>query len=202
MGAIIEKLTGVFAHTYIEENIFKPLKMVDSSFDVTQNNAARIIRRNEHQEQRFNAIQNGQEPKYNHSPLWVKIPNTGGVYSTPYDLIRFGNMLLNMGSYDGVRILGRKTVEKMTTHTLFNIPDRCWGAKVDNRQYGLGVDMRNGPIWLYSENTYLHEGAGACALIMDPIEKLCAAWFVPFAKEGWFGESLYNVTNIIWSGLI
>jgi hypothetical protein len=48
----------------------------------------------------------------------------------------------------------------------------------------------------------MHEGAGACALYMDPKEEIVAAWIVPFAKEGWFPRALFNVQNIIWSGIM
>ena len=42
----------------------------------------------------------------------------GGLYSTAADYARFGQMLLNGGELDGASILGRKTVELMTTNQL------------------------------------------------------------------------------------
>ncbi|MCL2251751.1 MAG: beta-lactamase family protein, partial [Treponema sp.] len=43
LGAVIEKITGLFAHKYIEDNICKPLKMNDTSFDITHDMAKRFI---------------------------------------------------------------------------------------------------------------------------------------------------------------
>lgn len=135
--------------------------------------------------------------------IWGKIPATGGgMMSSAYDLTKFGNMMLNMGRLDGTRILGRKTVEKMTTNQLFGIPDYCWDGDNPSRSYGIGFDIRPGIAYHYSDGTYMHEGAGACSLIMDPVEDMVASWFVPFADDEWHAEALYNVTNIIWSGLI
>lgn len=39
---------------------------------------------------------------------------------------------------------------------------------------------------------------------IDLEEQLVAAWFVPFDEgaNGWSAEPLYNVQNIIWSGLM
>ncbi|MCL2184729.1 MAG: beta-lactamase family protein [Treponema sp.] len=200
LGAVIEKITGLFAHKYIEDNICKPLKMNDTSFDITHDMAKRFIvssLRDDIQERIDNAL-NG---KTEEDPLWDKIPSTGGgLNSTPYDINRFGNMMLSGGTLDGTRILGRKAVEKMTTLAV-EYPNYCWGANEKARYYGVGFDMRNGPAFSHSKGTYMHEGWGYCSLYVDPIEKLVAAWFVPYAKEGWFPRALYNVQNIIWSGL-
>lgn len=117
-------------------------------------------------------------------------------------MIRFANMMLGMGQLDGKRILGRKTVEKMTSSVLARTPDYCWGAEEPDRKYGIGFDRREGPGFLYSKGTYMHEGAGSCSLVIDPAEQLAAAWFVPFRPGEWYAEGLWNVSNIIWSGLI
>jgi CubicO group peptidase (beta-lactamase class C family) len=43
LGAVIEKLTGVHAHKYIEDNICIPLGMRDTVFDITAEMAKRYI---------------------------------------------------------------------------------------------------------------------------------------------------------------
>lgn len=202
LGAIIEKLTGIFAHNYIEDYIVKPLGMENSGFKMTADKAKRSILNDEHRERWLNSIITGKEEKDEGDEIWEKIPSTGGgMHSTPYDLIRYGNMMLNGGSFDGVRILGRKAVEKMTAKAIHNIPNYTWGGNEPERGYGVGFDRRFGPAFTFSEGTYMHEGAGACSLYIDPKEELVAAWIVPFAKEGWFPRALFNVQNIIWSGL-
>ena len=42
----------------------------------------------------------------------------GGLVSTAADYLRFGQMLLNGGELDGVRILSPATVRRMTTNSL------------------------------------------------------------------------------------
>ncbi|MNJ64941.1 hypothetical protein D3C77_609290 [compost metagenome] len=61
--------------------------------------------------------------------------------------------------------------------------------------------MRRGSGFIYSPTTYSHEGAGACSMVIDPTEQLAAVWFVPFVGDQWHANALFNVTNIIWSGL-
>jgi len=201
LGAVIEKLTGIHAHQYIEDNICKPLGLKDTSFKLTAERAKRYIVTDEGLEKYVNDTINGT-----YQPQWIgeklNIPSTGGgLEGTSYDLNRFGNMMLFGGTLDGARILGRKAVERMTT-IVSALPNFCWNAKEKERYYGIGFDMRNGPAFTFSQNTFMHEGAGACSLYIDPKEELVAAWIVPFAKEGWFTRALFNVQNVIWSGLI
>jgi CubicO group peptidase (beta-lactamase class C family) len=201
LGAVIGKLTGIHAHKYIEDNICKPLGLKDTTFSITPEMAKRYIVTDEELEKNINDTINGT-----YQPQWIgeklNIPSTGGgLDGTSYDLTRFGNMMLFGGTFEGVRILGRKAVERMTTISSA-LPNFCWNANEKKRYYGVGFDMRNGPAFTFSQGTFMHEGSGACSLYIDPKEELVAAWIVPFAKEGWFSRALFNVQNIIWSGLI
>ncbi|MBE5962806.1 MAG: serine hydrolase [Lachnospiraceae bacterium] len=202
LGEVITKVSGKFAHDYIEENIIRKLSMRDTAFMPTKEMAERMYIRDEEDKEHIDTIIAGTFSQ-DEGNEWDKIPKTGGgIHSTTRDLIRFGNMMLGMGRLDGVRILGRKTVERMTTPQLHNIPDDCWGSKEMDRQYGIGFDMKRGVAFNYSSGSYLHEGSGACSLDMDPKEQLCAAWFVPWDNVEWSADALFNVQNIIWSGLM
>jgi len=168
LGAVIEKLTGIKAQKYIEDNICRPLNMKDTSFEITADMAKRFI---------ITSLRDGLEKRIDDAlndrtethPLWDKIPGTaGGLNSTPYDLVRFGNMMLSGGTLDGARILGRKAVEKMTTLAIHNLPDYCWKANTPDRGYGAGFDMRNGPAFTHSQGTFMHEGWGLLLAVHGP----------------------------------
>ncbi|AIQ40534.1 serine hydrolase domain-containing protein [Paenibacillus sp. FSL R5-0912] len=204
LGEIIKKVTGIPAEQYIEEQILQPLGMKDTMWEPTPELAKRFIIRNEQYEKRLHDLIHGIQPEVSPAEsLWEMVSSTGGgLVSTPADLNRFANMLLGMGTLGDTRIVGRKAVEKITTRTLYGVPDYCWGNDVKDRSYGIGLDMRRGPAFLYSDSSYFHEGAGACCMAIDPTEQLAAVWFVPFTDDNWYAEALFNVTNIIWSGLI
>lgn len=206
LGEVITKVSGMNAHDYIEEKIIRPLKMQDSGFYFTPDRAARTFCRSAENKDYLDKIASGEKNgRDGDGSVWDRIPDTGGgLHSTVYDLIRYANAYINGGRLDGVRILGRKSVEKMSTVQLKNIYDHCWNADEPNRLYGVGFDIRRGPAFSYSERTIMHEGAGASSLDIDLEEQLAAAWFVPFDEgaNGWSAEPLYNVQNIIWSGLI
>ena len=202
LGAVIEKLTGIHANKYIEDYISLPLGMKDTVFDLTPDMAKRAIVTDKETEKYINSIIDGT-----YKPRWVgeklNLPGTGGgLNGTAYDMNIFGNMVLNGGTLNNTRIIGRKAIEKMTTHQLHNIPDYTWGGNTQNRGFGVGFDMRDGPAFTFSPNSYCHEGAGSCALYIDPQEELVAVWIVPFLGEGWHITAIFNVVNIIWSGLI
>ncbi len=206
LGEVISRVSGQNVHDYIEEKIIHPLKMTDSGFFHTPATAKRSFVKNESQKVYFDKIVSGEiDSRNGDGSVWDKIPSTGGgIHSTAYDLVKFGNAFVNSGRFDGARILGRKSVEKMSSVQLYGIPDYCWNAKEPNRLYGIGFDIRRGPAYSYSDRTIMHEGAGASSLDIDLEEQLVAAWFVPFDEgaNGWSAEPLYNVQNIIWSGLM
>ena len=205
LGEVITKASGVFAHDFITQRIIKPLGLNDTSFDLTPQAAKRFFVYDDDTKKYIDTLISGGDPDSGSKWSRVKIPQTGGgLVSTVYDLARFGSAFALGGRIEGKRLLGRKSVEKMSRVQVSGIPDRCWGAKEDNRLYGIGFDIRRNANFNYSDNTIMHEGAGASSIDIDLDEQLAAAWFVPFGEGagGWSAEPLYNVQNIIWSGII
>ncbi len=200
LGEIITRVSGVFAHDFIMERIVKPCEMWDTSFEPILEKADRCVIRNEHYEKHLASLLKGEKRDRG---IWDKIPATwNGLLSTTGDLVKFGNMLVQNGTYNGKRVIGRKAIEKMTTvHTAPNIKDFCWNSGGVYHRCGLGPDMKNNLANLYSLETYYHEGYGSCSLTIDPKERLVAVWFVPFVEDTWLGHGLLNVSAIMWSGL-
>lgn len=203
LGEIITRVSGQFANDYIMEHIVEPCGLVDTCFDYARKE---VIERtnipNERKEKFVNEFLSG-EAKETEASFWDQIPGTAGsIYSTALDLCKFGIMLQQGGYIDGKRIIGRKAIEKMTTlYTAPHVKDYCWAAEGPYRKYGLGPDMRCNEASLYSEGTFFHEGSGGCSLIIDPVEKLVAAWFIPFVNDVWCAEPMYNAAAVMWSGL-
>ena len=201
LGAVIEKLTGLHSHDYIMQNIISPLGMKDTCFDITPDLARRMIVDNERSEKWINDMINGTTTPDKWDKL--KLPGTSGALNgTAYDLTRFGNMFLNGGNLDGVRILGRKTVEKMTSKQIHDLPSYTWGANGTLRSACAGFELRTDQPFIVSPSTFSHEGAGAASLYIDPEEDMVAAWIVPYTDHReWISKALFNALNVIWSGL-
>ncbi len=219
LGEIIARVTGMTSDAYIRKTIFEPCKMKDSFFRTEVSNGIlseefvkdyknRLYIQSEEDVEELKKLDNYKQGSGIEldNPVWKIVPTTsGGIHSTTGDLMNFGNMLLNGGyTADGIRVIGRKAIERMTANiTGPNIIDNCWDAGGCYRMYGLGPDTRRTSDNHYSEGTFFHEGAGACSLVIDPKEKMVAAWFVPWADPNWtwHAEALYNASNVMWSGI-
>lgn len=204
LGALIQKVTGINAEDYITANIIKPLGMKDTSFEPGIEMAKRhLIQFEEHDKIISDAI-NGIPNSERNNSIWSEVPGTGGgLHSTAMDLSRFARMLCNDGRLGNTRVLGKMAIEKMRTRYLFNVPDYCWGSNNKDRLYGMGPDLRRGDAIITSSEFFFHEGWGYLSVVIDPREKLNAVWLVPYTDGNvWYPESLLNIKNIIWSGLI
>ncbi len=204
LGEIVSRISGMFANDYIVEHIAKPLGMHDTTFKLTPEQAQRCLFQTERAKNHLQSVIDGNNDAVNYNPVWNIIPSTGGgLYSTLNDLSIFGNMLLNMGQLNGVRILGRKAVEKMTMRaTGEHILNNCWKAVDEPRAYGYGPDKRYTPGEIFSPTTYYHEGAGSCMLVIDPTEQFVSVSFTPFLNAGWHDEPSFHLKNLIWSGIM
>lgn len=205
LGEIIHKITGIKAEEWIENNITKPLGMTDSGFSVPKEKWDRVIAVQEWEDLYLREEREAAERKEmeENGIKEVYIPRTGGgLYSTPYDLAVFGQMLANFGTYNDVSIISRKTLEKMVRDCSDGARNYCWGAGGDVKHYGLGFDLYGlNQFANVSLETFGHEGAGRTGLYIDPVENFVTAYFVP-TTIGWLPESVINASNIMWSGII
>jgi len=124
LGYLVEVVSGMKFDKFVEQNIFKPLKMADSYFILPQEKVHRLAavyksdwnggleRVGEHEMLFSNELAMCPYNAYETSGKYFS--GGGGVLSTAYDYFRFSQMLLNKGELDGVRLLSRKTVELMT----------------------------------------------------------------------------------------
>ncbi|MCL2357689.1 MAG: beta-lactamase family protein [Defluviitaleaceae bacterium] len=200
LGAVIEKLTGIHAETYIIEKIAKPLGMADTCFDLTPDLAKRIVATSERVEKDLKEVIDGTYTPSDWDLL--KIPSTGGgMNGTVLDLTRFGNMFLGYAP-DGTRVLGRKAIEAMFKKRVHALQSFCWGANGAPRSCGAGFEFRIDNESLAPDQTISHEGAGGAALYIDPVEDMVTAFFSAYAeKSEWLPNAMFNTLNVIYSGL-
>ncbi len=204
LAEIIRRASGMTEKEFMTKYFFEPCQMTDTSYEVNPEKLDRMIVNHKRMEQHIEDMKNKKEPD-SMEQLWQSIPYGGsGIFSTTYDLLKFGNMLMNYGTYQGKRVLGRKTVEKLASvYTTEEVLDKCWGNPIGYyRRYGLGPDKRCNEDCLYSPETYFHEGAGRCALIIDPTEKMVAVYLIPYIDgDLWDPIPIWNAHSVIWAGL-
>jgi len=205
LGEIITRVTGVHCEDWIMDNIVKPLGMTDTYFDVPEEKWDRVITVNNWSDPYKVAQWRKKEAEENKKNNRAIIePRTGnGLWSTALDILKFGQMLCNNGEYNGTRILSRRSVEMFRTDCGFKAIDYCWTANGSKKYYGCGCELYglNRPELLHSPGTYGHEGAGWCALYIDPEENYVMMFFIP-NNPGWHEDIMFKTVNIAWSGLL
>jgi len=137
LGCLIEVISGKNLEDYLVENIFNPLGMNDTRFNIPAAKAARLTKvyteDSVHHVVPWTLEKTTIDPNY---PLIKKRYFSGGagLTSTAWDYAVFLQMMLNGGSYNGARILSPRTVEMMISGQL---PFLFNGA--DNFGLGFGI---------------------------------------------------------------
>ena len=173
-GLVIEHVSGEPLGRYLENELWKPLGMVDTGFTVPADKMSRVAKPLDR-----DPI-SGQPQGTPEKPL--KFECGGGcAVSTAMDYLRFASMLMNKGRY-GNRILGRKTVEYMLANQLGpDVKNLIGNADPTRADYGfgLGLAVRTTPgvvRLLGSVGDFSWPGATGTNWWADPKEDLVVVW--------------------------
>lgn len=174
LGAVIEVLSGKKLGEYLQENLFGPLGMKDTGFFVPAEKHGRVAT--------LYHITEGMKPEEREIPSGTPAFESGGggLFSSVGDYSRFAQMLLHGGTLDGVRILGRKTVELISTDHL--TPEQRRGDSWDTQRgygYGLGVRVLTNPELAGingSAGEWGWDGAFGNWFCVDPAENLTCVY--------------------------
>ena len=121
LGRIIEIASGVSIDQYYRENIFKPLGMSETHFQIPENYLQRfpiLYLINQQGKLVADDVNNKNSDyfrEFNKRTRLQFLSAGEGLISTPSDYIRFAQMLANKGEFNGRRILKTSTVDLMTT---------------------------------------------------------------------------------------
>lgn len=175
LSRVIEVAAGMPFDEFLRTRLFKPLRMPDTDFTVLRDERKRIV-------EMASTDAAGRlvtaDAKLNPAGNMLKrYPSgAGGLYSTAGDYVRFCQMLLNGGELDGVRILGRKTVELMMANHLTQLSPPV-NEFSDAEGFGLGGYVVLDPArrgLLGSVGQFGWSGAAATWFTIDPQEQLVA----------------------------
>jgi CubicO group peptidase (beta-lactamase class C family) len=197
ISVVLEKVTGKSLEEFYQERIFKPLGMKDTSFYLPKDKVNRFptcyCPMKEAGKWRLAAMDPPETSERVVGPrtYFEAGGGRGGVLSTAGDYARFAQMLLNGGELEGVRIIGRKTVELMTSsHTgdVFVTPGRPGFG------FGIGVGVYKGgnvPI-SRSIGSYGWSGAAGTTYFADPKEEIICIIFTQVFMHRVIPENNYQ----------
>lgn len=165
-GRIIEVVSGMPFEQFVEERLFKPLGMKDTTFWLSEEQVSRLAKSYKPNAAKDNLeeIQIGQLI-YPLSDRSKRFPMpAGGYFSTAADMGRFCQMLLNGGMFEGRRYLSEAAIKQMASK---QTPE---GVK---DSYGLG--------WSVSPTTFGHGGAHSTNMTIDTQRGLVTVWMIQHA---------------------
>jgi CubicO group peptidase (beta-lactamase class C family) len=209
LGAMIERLSGMTLEDFFQQRIFEPLGMHDTFFNVPEDKLDRLV---------SNHYWDAEAGRMAVIPVDRARPPTGvtlfsgggGLISTAMDYMIFCEMLREGGSYNGVRILGPKTVQYMTmNHLTDEVRNNGAGEYPASHLYpgqsfGLGFGVITDPGQsqvISSKGEYSWGGAANTKFWIDPEEDLVAILMSQFLGSPWSDETRYNMKIATYQAL-
>jgi len=172
LGRIIEVAGGKSYEDFMEERLFEPLGMKNTTFWPTPDHldvAAKAYSKNKE----TGALVEAKNPRFSeplHNPKRTPLP-AGGLFSCAKDLSKLYQMLLNGGTLDGKRYLKTATLKQMTSNQLGDLPNVSFAPGM---HMGLGFHVVHQPQEVtesLSIGTFGHGGAYGTQAWIDPVKK-------------------------------
>jgi len=170
LGRLVEIWSGKPFEVFLEERIFRPLRMTDTMFwAATPEQRTRLT------------IVYGPAPGGGLTKVDVEalpfterptlIEGAVGLLSTVPDYLRFGQMLLNKGELDGVRLLSARTVEQMTANGLSDDVQKARGGSMGWGLANVNVLLNPAPTDPSSRGEYGWDGTAGTIFWVDPAKE-------------------------------
>lgn len=193
LGRFVEVVSGESFDRFLEDRIFSPLGMSDTSFQVPPDKLDRFAALYAATDEGgMKLVESGAESRYGRAVSTFS--GGGGLLSTAGDYYRFCEMLRRGGELDGSRLLGRKTVEFMTRNHLpgdmasMGQP-RFTEYRLDGVGFGLGFAVMLDPAraqLMTSPGEYTWGGMASTTFWVDPAEDLVALFVTQLTPSGFY----------------
>ncbi|MCY4655378.1 MAG: serine hydrolase [Gammaproteobacteria bacterium] len=198
LSAVLEEASGQNLEVFFRENIFEPLGMHDTAFYLKDGQLPRFgacySPREVDGTVQLAETETAENSEKNTGPRteFGGGGDVGGVLCSAGDYARFGQMLLNGGELDGMRVLGRKTVDLMIgNHT----GDMVIPMTGPGFHWGLGVSTYHGrdrfPL-IRSVGSYGWGGAAGTTYWGDPAEELVGVCLTQVLNHGAMPGNTYQ----------
>jgi methyl acetate hydrolase len=115
VGKAVEAVSGIKLDRYMRENLFEPLGMSDTTFKITDEQRRRLAKIHARTSDGITATDTElpQDPEFH--------MGGGGLYSTAGDYLKFTQMILHAGRFNGVQVLRPETVAMMSSNAMGNL---------------------------------------------------------------------------------
>jgi CubicO group peptidase (beta-lactamase class C family) len=200
LGVLVERVAGKRLDQFLDEILFKPLKMKDTSFQASPEQMPRLA----------DALDT--DPQKADAWKWVRVEADPGkryrlggaaAVTTAEDYFRFAQMMLNKGELDGVRVLSRETVEYMMSDHIAGLQGSPAPTTGPGYGFGLGFGVRiqEGVAWVPgSTGDSMWAGAGGTSFTIDPKEKIVGVFMAAAPTPRLHTRFLFK--NLLYGALV
>jgi len=187
---LVERLSGMPFDRYLEQKIFKPLRMNDTRYVLQPKDRARMAAVYDWHEDGSMSREPDQVALEFNSRDWPLKPGSFGLISTLDDYMRFARMLQNGGELDGQRILKPETVKLMATDAMPpEVTDVSWLPSKGSVGFGIDFAVRISPPANALEASgavgeFFWDGAADTLFWVDPKHRITAVLFTQYKPFG------------------
>jgi CubicO group peptidase (beta-lactamase class C family) len=199
-GYLIEKMSGMTFAEFLEKRLFAPLGMKDTGFYVPKEKRARLAL--VHNDAKGKLMPPDDARRGDPTVAPVGASGGGGLFSTAADYMKFCEMLLNGGQFNGARILAPRTVEMIRTNHLE--PEALATMRGANG-WGLGFSVVMDPIAAgdpSSKGTYWWYGIAGTWFFIDPVEDLAFIGMIQHDNLGTATEMRNISRNLVYQAVM
>jgi CubicO group peptidase (beta-lactamase class C family) len=178
LGEIVARVSGRPFWEFLHERVFAPLAMNDSFFRERTDAIPRSARLDPAHPFLENHVIDDRYERL----LRDSYNGAYGLKSTAGDYARYVQMLMNVGSYDGARILHPRSVAEMTRNQIPGVGTNWFGQRYPEASWGLGIRVLTGDRWPFFDGsitplgTFMHGGAGGTEWWADPQHDLLGVY--------------------------
>jgi CubicO group peptidase (beta-lactamase class C family) len=182
LGRLIEVVSGQSLDQFLQQEIFDPLEMEDTFFEIPKDKIARFGT-NHIVDKDGNLIVVDRPESSDYSKPVSLFSGGGGLVSSTMDYLRFAQMLLNGGELNGVQLLSPTTVALMQRNQLTDTSSRGFSDRPNTAGtvgFGLGIGIATSEQKLSATEVGAYSWGGMAGTLfwVDPEHELVAILMV------------------------
>jgi CubicO group peptidase (beta-lactamase class C family) len=200
LGLVVEKVAGKRLDVHLEETIFRPLGMKDTSFQSKPEQLGRLADALDADPLK---VSSWKSARVEADPGKRYLRGGAGAVFTAEDYLRFAQMVVNGGQLDGTRILSRESVEFMLSNHIQGLEGTPFPTTGPGYGFGLGWGVRLDEGGAYapgSKGDAMWAGAGGTSFTVDPKEKIVG--IILAAAPNTRQHTRFLFKNLIYGALV
>jgi CubicO group peptidase (beta-lactamase class C family) len=201
LGLLLERVAKKPLDQLLKEMLFDPLGMKDTAFWVPKDKVARLAEALDSDPQKKEMLTSYRILENPAGKCYFK--GGSGLVGTAEDYLRFAQMVLNGGEFEGRRYLSRKTVEFMLSDHTVGMGGTTLATTGPGYGFGLGwgVRLHDGLAWVPgSKGDAMWAGAWGTSFWIDPKEGLVGILMAQGPSTRLHTRMLYK--NLVYGAMV